>query len=177
VSVGSVTPRKGFDVLIAALQPLSALPWTLTIAGDLMRDDNAPVQLASDIERFGFQQRVRTLGAVNDTALEALYQSADVFVLASFFEGYGMAYAEALARGLPVIGTTGGAIPDTVPQEAGLLVPPGDVQCLTQALRTVMQDKALRERLSQGAKRAAMQQPTWEQTVQHFAEVLERLQN
>jgi glycosyltransferase involved in cell wall biosynthesis len=74
-------------VLIAALQPLSALPWTLTIAGDLMRDDNAPVQLASEIERFGFQQRVRTLGAVNDTALEALYQSADVFVLASFFEG------------------------------------------------------------------------------------------
>ena len=176
LSVGSVTPRKGFDVLIAALQPLSALPWTLTIAGDLMRDDKAPVQLASDIERFGFQQRVRTLGAVNDIALEALYQSADVFVLASFFEGYGMAYAEALARGLPVIGTTGGAIPDTVPQEAGLLVPPGDVQCLTQALRTVMQDKALRERLSQGAKRAAMQQPTWEQTVQRFAEVLERLQ-
>ena len=176
VSVGSVTPRKGFDVLLAALQPLSALPWTLTIAGDLMRDDKAPEQLAWDIERFGFQQRVRTLGAVNDTELEALYQSADVFVLASFFEGYVMAYAEALARGLPVIGTMGGAIPDTVPQEAGVLVPPGDVQRLTQALRAVMQDKALRERLSQGAKRAAMQQPTWEQTVQRFAEVLERLQ-
>jgi glycosyltransferase involved in cell wall biosynthesis len=86
-----------------------------------------------------------------------------------------MAYAEALARGLPVIGTTGGAIPDTVPQEAGLLVHPGDVQRLTQALRSVMQDKALRERLSQGAKRAALQQPTWEQTVQQFSDVMERL--
>jgi glycosyltransferase involved in cell wall biosynthesis len=176
VSVGSITPRKGFDVLLAALQPLSSLPWTLTIAGDLTRDDKAPLQLASDIERFGFQQRVRTLGAVNDTELEALYQRADVFVLASFFEGYGMAYAEALARGLPVIGTTGGAIPDTVPQEAGLLVPPGDVEQLTQALRAVMLDKDLRDRLSQGAKRAALQQPTWEQSVQRFAEVLERLQ-
>lgn len=176
VSVGSVTPRKGFDVLLAALQPLSALPWTLTIAGDLTRDDKAPLQLVSDIERFGFQQRVRTLGAVNDIELEALYQSADVFVLASFFEGYGMAYAEALARGLPVIGTTGGAIPDTVPKDAGLLVPPGDVKRLTQALRVVMQDKTLRGQLSQGAKRAAMQQPNWEQTAQHFSEVLERLQ-
>ena len=176
VSVGSVTPRKGFDVLLAALQPLSSLPWTLTIAGDMTRDDKAPLQLASDIERFGFQQRVRTLGAVNEIELEALYQSADVFVLASFFEGYGMAYAEALARGLPVIGTTGGAIPDTVPQEAGLLVPPGNVQSLTQALRSVLQDKNLRKRLSQGAKRAALQQPTWEQTVQRFAEVLERIQ-
>jgi glycosyltransferase involved in cell wall biosynthesis len=176
VSVGSVTPRKGFDVLLAALQPLSPLPWTLTIAGDLTRDDKAPMQLASDIERFGFQERVRTLGAVNDAELEALYQRADVFVLASFFEGYGMAYAEALARGLPVIGTTGGAIPDTVPQEAGLLVPPGDVPHLTQALRAVMLDKNLRERLSQGAKRAALQQPTWEQSVKRFAEVLEPLQ-
>jgi glycosyltransferase involved in cell wall biosynthesis len=176
VSVGSVTPRKGFDVLLAALQPLSPLTWTLTIAGDLTRDDKAPMQLASDIERFGFQERVRTLGAVNDAELEALYQRADVFVLASFFEGYGMAYAEALARGLPVIGTTGGAIPDTVPQEAGLLVPPGDVPHLTQALRAVMLDKNLRERLSQGAKRAALQQPTWEQSVKRFAEVLEPLQ-
>jgi glycosyltransferase involved in cell wall biosynthesis len=175
LSVGSVTPRKGFDVLLAALQPLSALPWTLSIAGDLTRDDNAPAQLARDIERFGFQQRVHTLGAVSDTQLDALYRNTDVFVLASLFEGYGMAYAEALARGLPVIGTTGGAIPDTVPKEAGLLVPPGDAQSLTEALRAVIQDKDLRVRLSQGAQRAALQQPTWEQTVKKFSAVLERL--
>ena len=175
LSVGSVTPRKGFDVLLAALQPLSALPWTLSIAGDLTRDDKAPAQLAHDIERFGFQQRVHALGAVNNAQLDALYQNADVFVLASLFEGYGMAYAEALARGLPVIGTTGGAIPDTVPKEAGLLVPPGDAQSLTEALRAVMQDQELRMRLSQGAQRAALQQPTWEQTVKKFSDVLERL--
>jgi len=167
---------RQFDVLLAALQPLSALPWTLSIAGDLTRDDKAPVQLTHDIESFSFQQRVHALGAVSDTQLDALYQNADVFVLASLFDGYGMAYAEALARGLPVIGTTGGAIPDTVPQEAGLLVPPGDVPHLTQALRAVMLDKNLRERLSQGAKRAALQQPTWEQSVKRFAEVLEPLQ-
>jgi len=175
LSVGSVTPRKGFDVLLAALQPLSVLPWTLSIAGDLTRDDKASEQLGRDIERFGFQQRVRALGAVNDKELDTLYQNADVFVLASLFEGYGMAYAEALARGLPVIGTTGGAIPDTVPKDAGLLVPPGDVKRLTEALRAVMQDQALRARLSQGAQRAASRQPTWEQTVHKFSDVLERL--
>jgi glycosyltransferase involved in cell wall biosynthesis len=106
------------------------------------------VQLKQDIVRFGFESRVRLLGVVDAVQLEALYQSADVFVLASLFEGYGMAYAEALARGLPVIGTTGGAIPDTVPAGAGLLVPPGDVESLTQVLRSVMQDSALRAQLS-----------------------------
>ena len=62
-----------------------------------------------------------------------------------------MAYAEALSHGLPVIGTTAGAIPDTVPQEAGLLVTPGDVTALAQALRSVIADADLRRRLSDAA--------------------------
>jgi len=175
LSVGAVTPRKGFDVLLAALQPLADLPWTLSIAGDLTRDARAPAQLREDIIRFGFEGRVKTLGVVDETELEALYHGADVFVLASLFEGYGMAYAEALAHGLPVIGTTGGAIPDTVPQDAGLLVPPGDVGSLTTALRRVMQDTNLRARLSHGAKQAATQQPTWQESVKRFAEILASL--
>jgi glycosyltransferase involved in cell wall biosynthesis len=174
LSVGSVIPRKGFDVLLAALQPLADLPWTLSIAGDLSRDDRAPLQLKHDIDRFGFEARVHPLGVVGDTQLEALYRTADVFVLASLFEGYGMAYAEALARGLPVIGTTGGAIPDTVPSGAGLLVPPGDVQSLTQALRSVIEDPELRAKLSQGARKAAASQPTWEESAALFGEILSR---
>lgn len=174
LSVGSVIPRKGFDVLLAALQPLAELPWTLTIAGDLTRDERSGAQLKQDIVRFGFQKRVYALGVVDEDQLDRLYQSADVFVLASLFEGYGMAYAEALARGLPVIGTTGGAIPDTVPEGAGLLVPPGDVGSLTTALRKVMQDGDCRMRLSQGARVAAEQQPTWEQSVERFQAILTR---
>jgi glycosyltransferase involved in cell wall biosynthesis len=174
LSVGSVIPRKGFDVLLAALKPLADLSWTLSIAGDLSRDDRAPVQLKQDIARNGFEARVHLLGAVNDAQLEGLYRTADVFVLASLFEGYGMAYAEALARGLPVIGTTGGAIPDTVPWGAGLLVPPGDVQSLTQALRSVIKDAALRAQLSKGARKAAALQPTWEESAVRFGEILSR---
>lgn len=174
LSVGSVIPRKGFDVLLAALAPLADLPWNLSIAGDLSRDDRAPVQLKQDIAHFGFEARVHLLGVVDDAQLEALYREADVFVLASLFEGYGMAYAEALARGLPVIGTTGGAIPDTVPSGAGLLVPPADVQRLTQALRSLIEDPALRTQLSQGARKAAALQPTWEASAIRFGEILSR---
>ncbi len=107
--------------------------------------------------------------------LATLYDETDVFVLASRFEGYGMAYSEALSRGLPVIGTTAGAIPDTVPQAAGLLVAPGDVGELAGALRRVIADAELRRRLSDGAWASAEKLPTWQQSAAIFAAALEKL--
>ncbi len=101
--------------------------------------------------------------------------SADLFVLASRFEGYGMAYAEALSHGLPVIGTTAGAIPDTVPQEAGLLVPPATWMHWREALRSVIADADLRRRLSDAASEAARMLPTWRQSGAIFAAALEKL--
>ena len=120
LSVGAVVPRKGFDVLIAALATLADLPWRLTIAGDRGRDPKTAAQLDADIARLKLGDRVAVLGAVSPERLAELYAGADLFVLASRFEGYGMAYAEAIAHGLPVIGTTAGAIPDTVPAGAGV---------------------------------------------------------
>jgi glycosyltransferase involved in cell wall biosynthesis len=174
LSVGSIIPRKGFSDLIAALAPLADLPWTLSIAGDTTRNAGAFGQLIGDVGRFGFEGRVQILGAVSDAELETLYTQADVFVLASLFEGYGMVYAEAMAYGLPIIATTGGAIPDTVPPEAGLLVKPGDVRALTDALKAVIEDVPYRAHLSSGALRAAAQQPTWDQAAQQFALALGR---
>ena len=115
------------------------------------------------------------LGAVSPERLAALYNDADLFVLASRFEGYGMAYAEALSHGLPVIGTTAGAIPDTVPQGAGLLVTAGDVDALARALRDVIADTDLRRRLSDAAWAAARTLPTWRQSGAIFAAALEKL--
>jgi glycosyltransferase involved in cell wall biosynthesis len=175
LSVGSIIPRKGFPDLIAALAPLADLPWTLSIAGDTTRNGEAYAQLSADIHRFKLDDRVQVLGTVTDSALEILYAQADVFVLASLFEGYGMVYAEAMAYGLPIIATRGGAIPDTVPSEAGLLVSPGDIPALTAALKTVIEDAPYRARLSSGALRAAAQQPTWDQAAQQFATALGRL--
>jgi glycosyltransferase involved in cell wall biosynthesis len=174
LSVGSIIPRKGFHDLLAALAPLDALPWTLSIAGDTTRNAGAFKQLLGDISRFGFEERVQVLGAVSDSELDILYTQADAFVLASLFEGYGMVYAEAMAYGLPIIATRGGAIPDTVPSEAGLLVHPGDITALTLALKTVIEDAPYRARLSSGALRAAAQQPTWDQAAEQFALALGR---
>ena len=174
LSVGSVIQRKGFDVLLAALATLTELSWQLTIAGDLTRDAVAVAQLHHDLERFSLTKRVHVLGTIETAGLQTLYQQADIFVLASRFEGYGMAYAEALAHGLPVIGTTAGAIPNTVPLTAGLLAEPGDVQSLTQALEQLPQDHALRERLAHGACLAAAQQPSWADSATLFAQTIER---
>jgi len=175
LSVGAVVPRKGFDVLVAALATLIGLPWRLTIAGDLTRDAAAAARLHSAIAHHGLAGRIAVLGAVSSEQLATLYDNADLFVLASYFEGYGMAYSEALAHGLPVIGTKAGAIAETVPHEAGVLVAPGDTAALAKALHRLMTDSDLRLRLAQAAFAAARQLPTWPESATIFASALERL--
>jgi len=172
LSVGAIIPRKGFDVLVAALATLTDLSWQLTIAGDLTRDRNAATQLQADIARHELGERIAVLGTVSPQRLAELYEDADVFVLASHFEGYGMAYAEAVAHGVPVIGSNAGAIPDTVPEDAGLLVAPADVSALAQALRRVIEDDGLRRRLAGVARAAAPQLPTWRDSAETFARAL-----
>lgn len=175
LSVGAVVRRKGFDVLIAALARLTDLPWRLTIAGDRGRDAQAVAQLDKDIARYVLGDRVAVTGAVSPDRLGALYAEADVFALASRFEGYGMAYAEAIAHGLPVIGTNAGAIPDTVPADAGLLVPPGDVDALAHALRRMIANETERRNFAAAARAAASQLPTWPDSARIFSRTLEAL--
>jgi glycosyltransferase involved in cell wall biosynthesis len=175
ISVGSVVPRKGYDVLVAALAPLSALPWRLTIAGDRTRDAALAAQLDADIAGHGLTERIELLGALPADRLAALYVGADLFVLASRFEGYGMAFAEALAHGLPVIGTTAGAIADTVPPDAGVLVEPDDVKALTRALRMLIENRKERRWFASGAMAAGAALPTWEQSAKLLAGAIEAL--
>lgn len=175
LSVGAVVRRKGFDVLIAALATLADLPWQLTIAGDRTRDPDAAAQLDADIAHFDLGSQVAVLGAVSPERLEQLYAEADVFALASRFEGYGMAYTEAIAHGLPVIGTNAGAIPEAVPAGAGVLVTPDDVGEFAQALRRVIDHAEERRRLAAAARGAARQLPTWQASAAIFARVLESL--
>jgi glycosyltransferase involved in cell wall biosynthesis len=112
-------------------------------------------------------------GAVSDEELARLYGEADLFVLPSRFEGYGMAYAEALAHGLPVVATTAGAIPDTVPADAGLLVPADDVGALANALRRLIEQPEERAALAAAAR--ATRFPSWSEQAAKFAQVLERV--
>jgi glycosyltransferase involved in cell wall biosynthesis len=157
LAVGAVVRRKGYDVLIEALARLTDLDWQLVIAGDCTRDRDTAGELATSLVLKRFGPRVRMAGAVGDEELAALYGDADVFVLASRFEGYGMAFAEAIAHGLPVVGTKAGAIPDTVPEGAGILVAPNDVAALAVALRAMIADETLRERSAAVARAARLQ--------------------
>ncbi|HEV2954918.1 MAG TPA: glycosyltransferase family 4 protein [Xanthobacteraceae bacterium] len=174
LAVGALVPRKAYDVLIAALATLADLPWRLTIAGDRTRDPATAQQLKADIARAGLAERITFTGAVPDAQLDALYDGADLFVLPSRYEGYGMGFAGAIARGLPVIGTDAGAIPEVVPADAGILVPPDNVSALAAALYRLITDARERGRLAVAARAAAAKLPTWAESAVLFARALEK---
>lgn len=174
LSVGTLTPRKGHDILLRALGTLLHHDWTLTLAGGA-RDEPTAALVGKLIQHKGLSDRVAMVGEVDGAALAALYDRADLFALASHYEGYGMVFAEALARGLPVIGTTGGAIPTTVPPGAGLLVPPGDAPALATALERFMTDAELRQNLRDGALKARDTLPRWPDQARALANLLETL--
>jgi glycosyltransferase involved in cell wall biosynthesis len=175
LAVGSVVPRKGYDILVAALARMPDLAWRLVIAGDRERSLETARQIDAQIVRLGLAERISFVGAIAPQRLMQLYAAADLFVLPSRFEGYGMAYAEAIAHGVPVVGTRAGAVPDTVPDGAGVLVPPEDVDALVAVLRGLIESRAERERLAAGARAAAATFPSWQDAANLFAHVLERV--
>ncbi len=174
LSVGAVVPRKGHDVLLRSLAGVADVAWTLTIAG-AERDAVHAHGLRALAEQLGVAQRVSFAGEVSAAELEALYAKADLFALATHWEGYGMAAAEALARGLPVAVTAGGAIAEVVPLEAGVVSPPGDVASFTKGLRRVLFDDGLRAAMADAAWAAGQKLPRWEDRAALFLAELERV--
>ncbi|MEQ1759724.1 MAG: glycosyltransferase family 4 protein [Vicinamibacterales bacterium] len=160
--VGSIVPRKGHAVLIEALSGLRSLPWTLICAGSLVRDPDTADAVQALVRERGLGNRVSFTGELLDGDLSAHYARADVFVLPTFYEGYGMVVAEAIAHGVPVIASDTGGIADIVGDDAGMVVPPGDVDALQQALRAVITDPARREAMAGGAWRVRERLPSWE---------------
>jgi glycosyltransferase involved in cell wall biosynthesis len=168
-----VTLRKGFDVLVEALAQIADLSWESRIVGSLDRDSAAAKTVGEAIGRTKLQGRVRLLGALDQRALAVEYDQARLFVLPSHFEGYGMAFAEALARGLPVVGCTGGAVASTVPADAGVLVPPGNANMLAETLRRLLTDPTELSRRADAAWRHAQRLPRWHDTARKFARALD----
>lgn len=171
LAVGSLIRRKGYDILVEALSSLKDLSWRLTIAGDRKRDTSVTAELDSAFLSAGLLDRTTMAGAVSDERLNELYQEAHIFVLPSRFEGYGMAYAEAIAYGLPVIGTTACGLPKKF-LEGSILVTPNDAKALTDALRRLIINNAQRERLASASREAARLLPTWRQSAEIFADSL-----
>ncbi len=164
LAVGTVTPRKGYAVLVQALAALIDLDWSLTIAGSLDRAPACAAALRAQIAASCLRDRITLAGTVTPEALERLYQEADLAVSASLFEGYGMALAEALARGLPLVATTGGAAAETVPAGAGQAVPPGDAPALAASLRALIADPVRRAEAAAASWNAGRRLPDWPDT-------------
>ncbi len=177
LTVGSLTRRKGHLTLLAALVKLRDHDWHLNLVGSAAWDPDHAAEIGRTIVDLGLGDRVSLLGEQNEAGLSRLYDEADLFILASHHEGYGMVLSEALARALPIVSTTAGAIPETVPKAAGLLVPPGDPDALAQAIHSLITDPEHYRRLADGAAKARVRLQSWQESAGQFASLLERAAN
>jgi glycosyltransferase involved in cell wall biosynthesis len=173
--VAAVTPRKGQDVLVEALAAVADLSWTCDFVGAL---DRAPGFVTRVRDRAAtIRPAVRFVGTRSGVALDAAYAGADLLVLPSRAETYGMVVTEALARGVPVLGTAVDGVPEalgTAPDgvRPGMLVSPGDAGALATALRTWLTDPGLRARWRAAAHGRRTTLRGWDVTARKVSEVL-----
>lgn len=171
LSVGILHPRKGHDILIAALSRLANLDWQAVIVGNPWDPAHAAA-LERQRAASPLAHRITLAGRVPADTLESLYSRASVFALATWYEGYGIVFDEALVRGLPIVSCNAGAVPDTVPQGAGLLVPPGDAAALADALRLLIGDRDRRRAMAGVALAAGEGLPGWQAMADQASRVL-----
>jgi glycosyltransferase involved in cell wall biosynthesis len=171
--VASVIPRKGYRMLVAALARIRNLDWQLLCIGSLDRDPRTARLIRQMISATRLGRRITLAGEQPPRMVMRAYRAADLFVLPSLHEGYGMAFADAMAHGLPIIATTAGAIPETVPREAGLLVRPGDAAALARALRRVIVTPALAARLAAGSRAAGGRLLDWRRATERWEQALD----
>ncbi|MEV0907894.1 glycosyltransferase family 4 protein [Streptomyces hokutonensis] len=178
--VAAVTPRKGQHRLIEALAAAADLPWTCTCVGGLGTDPEYVDHLRGLIEQYGLQDRLHLAGPQAGAQLDASYAAADLMVLMSYAETYGMAVTEALARGIPVLATDVGGLPEAVGRAPdggvpGILVPPEDPAALAAELRGWFGEADVRRRLKAAARGRRAALDGWATTARSLAGVLTRL--
>jgi glycosyltransferase involved in cell wall biosynthesis len=173
--IASIVPRKGHDTLLTALEQLGGVDWRLSCVGSAERDPRWGDAMRSRASQGVLAGRVRFAGELEGDALEAAYHRADLFVLATRYEGYGMVVAEALARGLPVVSTPTGAIADLLTPGVGALVPADDPAALSAVLRHLVASRSAMGVLKAGALSARAALRSWTVAVSDMEEVLGRV--
>jgi glycosyltransferase involved in cell wall biosynthesis len=176
--VGAVIPGKGYDVLAAALAALRGRPWSCVCVGTLQRDPGFVRGLGGQLQASGVVDRIRLVGALTGAALDASYAAADLLVLASRGETYGMVVTEALVRGIPVLATAVGGVPEAMGRtpdgtRPGILVAPDDPVALAGGIRRWLDDPQLRARLRAAALARRETLTGWPVTADQVAAVLQ----
>lgn len=180
--VASVTPRKGQHRLVEALAAVTDLPWTCVLVGGLDHDPEYVARLRALIDQHDLGDRLQLAGPKSGAALDASYASADLMVLTSYAETYGMAVTEALARGIPVLATDVGGLPEAVGRAPdggvpGLLVPPENPAALAAELRGWFGEADVRRRLKAAARARRASLGGWAATARSLSGVLGRLKS
>lgn len=178
--VAAVTPRKGQHRLVQALAAARDLPWSCVCVGGLGHDPEYVAQLRLLIKEHGLQDRIELAGPKAGAELDASYNTADLMVLTSYAETYGMAVTEALARGIPVLATDVGGLPEAVGRAPdggvpGILVPPENPAALAAELRGWFGEADVRRRLKAAARGRRAALDGWATTARSLAGVLGRL--
>lgn len=172
LTVGTLTRRKGHLDGLAALATLTDRAWHWHVVGDITRDPETVAAFNDGLSEHGLSPRVTVHGAISDAALAAQFADADLFFLPSHYEGYGMAYAEALSYGLAIVATRGGATEQTVPADAAQFANAGDIGGIREALSRFLDNPARRTAASAAAAVAWQSLPNWDETARIVADVL-----
>ena len=171
--VGSLIERKGLHILLEALAALPAGSGSLEVVGDGGRDAAYAVRIRRQIERLGLAEAVELRGALNDDGLAQAYARSHVLAVPSEYEGFGIAYLEAMGFGLPVLASAAGGAAEIVTHgETGFLVPPGSPAILAGHLRRLASDRSLLARLGQAAQRSALARPGWAESMESIRQFL-----
>jgi glycosyltransferase involved in cell wall biosynthesis len=174
LAVGLIAARKGHDVLIRALARIADLPWQAQIVGGT-HDAGVAQALQAQIAAAALGPRIAIRGRMETEDLATLYRQATIFALATRYEGYGMVFGEALLHGLPIVTCNGGAVPETVPPGAGMLVDVDDDAAFAAALRTLLTDPAARTAMAATSAAAGHALPRWSDTAAIMGKVLDRV--
>jgi glycosyltransferase involved in cell wall biosynthesis len=172
--VGIQVPRKGHDVLLRSLANIKHIPWQAVIVGPPL-DAGYAASLVDLTQELGLADRVELAGLVSDAELAALYRSASIFALATRFEGYGMVFGEAMVHGLPIVSCRVGAVGETVPAKASMLVAPNDPDAFGSALAKLLQDPGLHADLSSAASEAGANLISWKESARLVGEMLDAI--
>lgn len=173
LSVGLLSPRKGHDVLIEALALIQDLDWQADIVGR-PQDPDFRTTLQEQVEREGLSQRVRLVGEVSGGELQAYYQRASLFALATRYEGYGMVMGEAMMHGLPIVTCAVGAVPETVGGTAAL-VPPDQPAEFARAMRALLENPTAAAEAADVSLTRARSLPSWRDTARQIARVIKKV--